>query len=61
MENFIFCVVIRINDTHQAVDYDLFPYEDDTCLVSQHKNINKIDENLNKNFSNICVVLLIII
>ena len=27
---------------------------DDTCLVYQHKNINKIENQLNEDFSNIC-------
>ena len=28
-------------------------YADDSCLVYQHKNVSKIEQNLNKNFSNI--------
>ena len=38
----------------QAVDCDLFLYADDSCLVYQHKDVSKIEQNLNKNFSNIC-------
>ena len=38
----------------QAVDCDLFLYADDPCLVYQHKDVSKIEQNLNKNFSNIC-------
>ena len=38
----------------QAVDFDLFLYVDDSCLISQHKNVSKMEQNLNKNFSNTC-------
>ena len=37
----------------QAVDCDLFLYADDSCLVYQHKDVSKTEQNLNKNFSNI--------
>ena len=42
--------LIHVNDMSQAV----FLYADDTCLVCQHKDINKIENQLNKDFSNIC-------
>ena len=38
----------------QAAKCDLFLYADDTCLVCQHKDINKIENQLNEDFSNIC-------
>ena len=38
----------------QAVNCDLFPYADDSCLVYQHNDVCKIEQNLNKIFSNIC-------
>ena len=38
----------------QAVKCDLFLYTDDSCLVCQHKDINKIQKYLNEDFSNIC-------
>ena len=38
----------------QAVKCDLFLYADDTCLVCQHKDINKIENQLNEDFSNMC-------
>ena len=38
----------------QAVKCDLFLYADDTCLVCQHKDINKIENQLNGDFCNIC-------
>ena len=34
--------LIYVNDMSQAVRCDLFLYADDTCLVCQHKDINKI-------------------
>ena len=38
----------------RAVDCDLFLYVDDTCLLFQHKDLERIKEELTKNFSNIC-------
>ena len=38
----------------QAVDRDLFLYADDTCLLFQHKDLERMNEELTKNFSNIC-------
>ena len=46
--------LLYVNDMKQAVDCDLFLYADDSCLVYQHKDVSKIEQNLNKNFSNIC-------
>ena len=46
--------LLYINDMPQAVDCDLFLYADDTCLLFQHKDIERIKEELTKNFSNIC-------
>ena len=46
--------LLYVNDMKQAVDCDLFQYADDCFLLYQHKDINKIEQNLNKNFSNIC-------
>ena len=45
---------IYINDMSQAVKCNLFLYADDTCLVCQHKDINEIEKQLNKDFENIC-------
>ena len=42
--------LIHVNDMSQAV----FLYADDTCLVCQHKDINKIENQLNEDFCNIC-------
>ena len=38
----------------QAVKCDLFLYADDTYLVCQHKDINKTENQLNEDFSNMC-------
>ena len=46
--------LIYVNYMSQAVKCDLFLYADDTCLVCQHKDINKIENQLNEDFSNIC-------
>ena len=47
---FLLCV----NDMKQAVDWDLFLYADDSCLVYQHKDVKEKERNLNKNFSDVC-------
>ena len=31
----------------QAANYDLILYADDSCLVYQHSNVSKIEQNLN--------------
>ena len=46
--------LLYVTNMKQAVDCDLFLYADGSCLVYQHKNISKIEQNLNKHFSNIC-------
>ena len=46
--------LLYVNGMKQAVDCDLFLYADNSCLVYQHKDVSKIEQNLNKNFSNIC-------
>ena len=46
--------LIYVNDMSQAIECDLFLYADDTCLVCQHKDINKIENQLNEDFCNIC-------
>ena len=47
--------LLYINDMPQAVETDLFLYANDTGLVFQHKDINKMNEKLNKDFHNICL------
>ena len=38
----------------QAVKCNVFLYADDTCLVSQHKDINETEKQLNEDFESIC-------
>ena len=41
---------------NHALDYNLFLYADDSCLVYQQKDVKEIEENLIKNFSR-CLLL----
>ena len=38
----------------QAVDCKLLLYDDDTCLMFQHKDITEIELALNESFSMLC-------
>ena len=46
--------LLYINDILQAVDYDIFLYTGDTCLLYQRKGLDRINKELTKNFCNIC-------
>ena len=46
--------LVYVTDMVQAVNCDLLLYADVTGLIFQHKDINIIDHQLNRNFSNIC-------
>ena len=46
--------LLYVNDMLQAVNCDLLLYADDKSLIFQHKDINIIKHQLNRNFSNIC-------
>ena len=46
--------LIYVNDMLQVVKWDLFLYADDSCLVFQHKDINKTESQLNEDLLNIC-------
>ena len=46
--------LLYINDMPQAVKSELLLYTDDTYLIFQHRGINEIKIQLNKNFSFIC-------
>ena len=46
--------LVYINSMPQSVDCDLFLCADDKCLLFQHKDLERIKEELTKNFSNIC-------
>ena len=47
-------VLTYVNDMVQAVNCDPLLYVDDTSLIFQHKIINIIEHQLNRNFPNIC-------
>ena len=49
-----FLFLLHVNNMKQTVDYDLFLYTDDSCLVYQQENVKEIEKNLNKDFSNVC-------
>ena len=46
--------LLYVNDMSQAVRCDLLLYADDSCLLYQHKDVNEIEKQLSKDFSNIC-------
>ena len=46
--------LIYTNDRSQVVKCNHFLYVENTCLVSQHKDINKIIKQINEDFENIC-------
>ena len=43
--------LLYVNDIPQAVNSELLLYADDTCLIYMGKNIQKIEEQLNSNFT----------
>ena len=38
----------------QALDFELFLYPDNSCLVYHHRDVNAIDTKPNKKFSSVC-------
>ena len=46
--------LLYVNDMPQALSCDLLLYADDLCLVFQDKSINKIENKLNENLSDLC-------
>ena len=47
-------LLLYLNDMVQAVNRNLLLYAVDAGLIFQHKDINIIAQQLNRNFSNIC-------
>ena len=45
--------LIYINDMPQAVKSNLFLYADDLCLMQQHRDVEEIEKQLNKDFANV--------
>ena len=46
--------LLYVNDMPQAIECDLLLYADDSVLIFTHKNINTINEQLNKDFNSLC-------
>ena len=46
--------ILYVNDMVQAVNCDLLLYADDTGLIFQYQDINIMEHQLNRKFSNIC-------
>ena len=46
--------LIYVSDMKQTVSSDLLLYDDDSCLVFQHKHVTEIETHLNNDFSNLC-------
>ena len=40
--------LIYVSDMTQAVEYDLYLYADDSCLLFQHKNVIEIKKTVNQ-------------
>ena len=51
--------LLYVNDMPQAVNSELLLYADDTCLIYTGKDIQKIEEQLNSDFTSLCEWLLI--
>ena len=43
-----------VNDMSQTVKSNLFLYVEDSCLTYQHRDVNEIEKQLNKDFENVC-------
>ena len=46
--------LLYVNDMPQAVNSELLLYADDTCLIYMEKDIQKIEEQLNSDFTSLC-------
>ena len=46
--------LIYVNDMSEAVQSDLYLYADDSCLMYQHKDVCRINNQLNEDFSKLC-------
>ena len=46
--------MLYVNDIPQVVHSDLFLHADDSSLTFQHKDIDTIEHQLNKDFANLC-------
>ena len=46
--------LIYVNRMPQVVKSTLLLYADDSCILYQHKEVDEIEKQLNKDFENIC-------
>ena len=46
--------LVYFNNMPHAVKSNLFLYADDSCLMYQHRDVEEIEKQLNKDFENIC-------
>ena len=46
--------LFHVNDTRQTVKSNLFLYVDNSCLMYQHRDLEKIEKRLNKDFESVC-------
>ena len=46
--------LVYVNDMPQAVKSNLFLHADDLCLMYQHRDVEEIEKQLNKDFENVC-------
>ena len=44
--------LVYLNDMPQAVESTLLLYADDSCILYQHKEIDEIEKQFNKDFEN---------
>ena len=46
--------LIYVNDIPQAVKSNVFLYTEDSCFIDHHRDVEKIEKQLNKDFWNVC-------
>ena len=46
--------LIYVNDMPQTVKLNLFLYANDSCLMYQHRDVEEIGKQLNKDFESVC-------
>ena len=46
--------LIYVNNMPQAIKSSLLSYVDDSCMLYQHKEVDEIEKQFNKDFENIC-------
>ena len=46
--------LLYVNDMPQAIESDLMLYADDSVLLFTHKNVDVINDQLNRDFNSLC-------